>query len=143
MNPGTVRRPTGDGGKLGVFAANALLRPVLTVERRKGLRGQLRPFSRWYTHATSLWGALASFVLETPVLVRATRCSGATCNLVSMRIDDVPATSQGLLRKKWILRQMETSNTRQSVLLKGRPISHVFHEVARSETRGKRQGVDV
>ena len=44
INPGTVRRSTGDGGKLGVFAANALLRPVLTVERRKGLQNQLRPF---------------------------------------------------------------------------------------------------
>ena len=39
---------------------------------------------------------------------------------------------------------METSDcTRQFVLLEGRPISHVFHEVARSETREKRQGVDV
>ena len=51
-----------------------------------------------------------SFVLEAPVLVRATQCSGASCNLVSMRIDDVPATSQGLLREKWSLRQMETSD---------------------------------
>ena len=80
-----MRRPTGDGGKLGVFAANAQLGPVLTVERRKGLRGQLRPFSRGYAHATSLWSALVSFLLEVPVLVRATRRSGATYNLVSMR----------------------------------------------------------
>ena len=39
------------------------------------------------------------------------RRSGTTCNVVSMRIDDVPATSQGLLRQKWSLRQTETSDT--------------------------------
>ena len=41
---GTAGRPTGDGVKLCVFAVGALLRSALTVERRKGLRGQLRPF---------------------------------------------------------------------------------------------------
>ena len=51
-----------------------------------------------------------SFVPEASLWGRATRRIGATCNLVSMRIDDVPATSQGLLRKKWSLRQTETSD---------------------------------
>ena len=41
---GTVRRSTGDGGKFGVFAADVLLRSVRTVEMRKELRCQLRPF---------------------------------------------------------------------------------------------------
>ena len=44
------------------------------------------------------------------------RHSGTTCNLVSMHIDDVPATSQGLLREKWSLRQMETSDAHGNLL---------------------------
>ena len=69
----------------------------------------IAPVSRWHAHVTSSWSASLGNVLEAPVLVRSMRRSGTTCNLVSMHIDDVPATSQGLLREKWSLRQMETS----------------------------------
>ena len=62
--------------------------------------------SCWHVYVTSLWSASLDFVLEGPVWGRATRRSGTTCNLVSMHIDDVAATSRGLLREKW----METSD---------------------------------
>ena len=56
-----------------------------------------------------------SFVPEASVWGRATRRSGVTCNLVSMRIDDVPATSQGLLREKWSLCQKESSDAHSNL----------------------------
>ena len=76
----------------------------------KGASRSIAPVSRWHAQVSSLWSALVSFVPEASVWGRATRRSGATCNLVSMRIDDVPSNSQGLLRKKWSLRQMETND---------------------------------
>ena len=110
INAGTVRRPTGDGEKFGVFAANVPLRSVFTVERRKEFRCQLRPFLVGTCTLPYLWSASLDFVPEATVWGRATRRSGTTCNLVSMHIDDVAATSQGLLREKWSLRQMESSD---------------------------------
>ena len=76
----------------------------------KGAPRSIAPVSRRHAHVTSSWSASLGFVLEAPVLVRSTRRSGTTCNLVSMHIDDVLSTSPGLLRKKWSLRQMETSD---------------------------------
>ena len=66
--------------------------------------------SCWSVYVTSLWSASLDFVLEAPVWGRATRRSGTTCNLVSMYVDDVAATSQGFLREKWSLRLMGTSD---------------------------------
>ena len=68
--------------------------------KQKGVPRSIAPVSRWHAHVTSLWSASLSFVLEVPVLVRSTRRSGTTCNLVSMHIEHVPSTSQALLRKK-------------------------------------------
>ena len=72
--------------------------------------------SCWHVYVTSLWSASLYFVPEAPVWERATRRSGTTCNLVSMHIGDVAATSQGLLRKKWSLLQMETSDAHGNLL---------------------------
>ena len=113
-----MRRPTADGGKLGVFAANGLLRSVLTVERRKGLRGQLRPFL-----AGMRTLPLCGVLLCALCLKHQFWCA--------IRIDDVPATSQGLLRKKWSMRQMETSDTHGNLFYsKG----DRFHMCSRSGT---------
>ena len=102
-----------------------------TVERRKDV--------------TSLWSASLDFVPEAPVWGRAKRRSGTTCNLVSMHIDDVAVTSQGLLREKWSLRQMETSDAHGNLFYsKGDRFHMCFTKwYVRSELVKKRQGVDV
>ena len=89
--------------------------------------------SCWHVYVISLWNASLDFVLEAPVWGRATRRSGTTCNLVSMHTDDVAAISQGLLREKWSLRQMETSDAHgtgrrrwtSTWALKNTPTSHL------------------
>ena len=68
------------------------------------------PVSCWHVDVTSLWSVSLDFVPEAPAWGRATLRSGATCNLVSMHIEDVLAIPQGPLREKWSLRQMETSD---------------------------------
>ena len=72
----------------------------------KGAPRSIAPVSRWHAHDTSLWSVVVSFVPEASVWGRAARRSGDISNKVSMRIDNVPPTSQGLLRS-----QMETSDT--------------------------------
>ena len=74
----------------------------------KGVPMSTATVSCWHVYVTSLWSASLDFVPEAPVWGRATRRSGTTRNLVSMHIDDVAATSQGLLHEKWSFRQMET-----------------------------------
>ena len=76
--------------------------------KEKGALMSTAPVSCWHAYVTSLWSALLDFVIGASVWGSATRRSGITRNLFSMHTDDVPAISQGLLREKLSLRQMET-----------------------------------